>query len=134
MPDAPLFGMTPDTYVPHRHHWNDWFRPIEPPPQQDWPAHGPEPIAPVFSPVRDDSKVGPTEDLDREPDGVPHAVVGATAGFAVVLSLLIASAWFVSSWTMRVGVILLVAFAVPVVVTTLKHKADRDRDHVHPSR
>lgn len=117
---------------PEQNHLPDhhsWFLPIDPP-----PAHGPEPIAPVYSPVRDDSKLGPTEDLDREPDGVPHSVVGATAGFAVVLAILVASVWFVSSWTMRVGVAILIALAMPVVISSLKHKADRDRDHVHPSR
>jgi hypothetical protein len=113
---------------PHPNH-HSWFLPIDPP-----PVHGPAPIAPVYAPVRDESKLGPTEDLDREPDGVPHSVVGATAGFAVVLSLLLASVWFVSSWAMRVGVLILVAAAVPVITTSLKHKADRDRDHVHPSR
>ena len=113
-----------------RHHgWNELFRPIDPP-----PAHGPEPIAPVYAPIRDESKLGETEDLDREPDGVPHAVVGATAGFAVVLVILVASAWFVSTWTMRVAVAILIFLAVPVVVTSLKHKADRERDHLHPSR
>jgi hypothetical protein len=124
--------MRPDPQSAPRHHhhgWSELFQPIDPP-----PAHGPEPIEPIYAPVRDASKLGPTEDLDREPDGVPHAVVGATAGFAVVLALLVASAWFVSSWPMRLAVALLVFMAVPVVVTSLKHKADRDRDHVHPSR
>jgi hypothetical protein len=89
---------------------------------------------PVHSPVRDASRLGPTEDLDREPDGVPHAVVGATAGFAVILSILLASVWFISSWPMRVGVLIIVVAATPVIITSLKHKADRDRDHTHPSR
>jgi hypothetical protein len=114
---------------PRHHHWNDIFQPIAPP-----PAHGPDPIVPVHSPVRDESRLGATEDIDREPDGVPHAVVGATAGFAVVLSILLASVWFISSWTMRVGVLIIVFTAMPVIITSLKHKADRDRDHAHPSR
>jgi hypothetical protein len=119
-----------DQPSPPRHrHWNDIFQPIDPP-----PAHGPEPIVPIQSPVRDESRLGPTEDLDREPDGVPHAVVGATAGFAVVLALLVAAVWIVGSWTMRVGMAIIVCAAVPVITTSLKHKADRDRDHLHPSR
>ena len=42
------------------------------------------------NPVRDDRRLAPTEDLDREPDGVPHKVVGMTAFFSVVLALLVA--------------------------------------------
>jgi hypothetical protein len=119
-----------DQPSPSRHrHWNDIFQPIAPP-----PAHGPDPMVPVQSPIRDESKLGPTEDLDRQPDGIPHAVVGATAGFAVVLALLVASVWIVGSWTMRVGMAIIVCAAVPVITTSLKHKADRDRDHDHPSR
>ena len=40
------------------------------------------------NPVRDDSKLAPTEDLDREPDGVPHKVVGLTALFSVMIAML----------------------------------------------
>jgi hypothetical protein len=108
--------------------------PAPPVPHGPIPAHGPEPIAPVYAPIRDTTHLGPNEDIDREPDGVPHAVIGATAGFSVVLAILLASVWFISSWTMRLGVLVLVGLALPVIVTTLKHKADRDRDHVHPSR
>ena len=122
--------MRPDPHAPPMHHgFNELFQPIAPP-----PAHGPDPSEPVQWPVRDESRLGPTEDLDREPDGVPHAVVGATAGFAVVLAILLASVWFVSSWTMRAGVAILVVLALPVVVSSLSRKADRDRDHAHPSR
>jgi hypothetical protein len=35
---------------------------------------------------------------------------------------------------MRICVAILIALAMPVVISSLKHKADRDRDHVHPSR
>ena len=117
---------TEQSHHPDHH---SWFLPIDPP-----PAHGPEPLAPVFSPVRDKSRLGATEDLDREPDGVPHSIVGATAGFAVMLAILVASVWFVSSWPMRVAVLILVFLATPVIITSLTHKSDRERDHVHPSR
>lgn len=119
----------PQPARPHPHHWNDLFQPIPPP-----PAHGPPPTSPTHSPIRDASRLGPTEDIDREPDGVPHSVVGATAAFSVMLAVLLVSVWFVSSWTSRAFVILLLVVAVPVVVTSLTHKADRDRDRVHPSR
>jgi len=115
--------------VPRPRAWNDLFQPIPPP-----PAHGPPPTSPTHSPIRDDSRLGATEDLDREPDGVPHSVVGATAGFSVVLALLVACVWFVSGLTGRLCAVVLLVAACPVVISSLKHKADRDRDHVHPSR
>jgi hypothetical protein len=122
--------MRQQLYVPPRrpYHWMDIFQPIEP------PAHGPPPTSEIQSPIRDESKLGATEDLDREPDGVPHSIVGATAGFSIVLAILVACAWFVSDWPGRILTFVLVAIAFPVVISTLKHKADRDRDQAHPSR
>jgi hypothetical protein len=107
-----------------------------PPPEwpPSWP-HGPEPIAPIQYPARPrPDQLGPTEDVDREPDGVPHAVVGATAGFSVVLAVLISALFFVSHGPTRAIASLLILFAVPVIMTSLKHKADRDRNRQHPSR
>jgi hypothetical protein len=105
-------------------HWEEMFQPIDPPP----------PDLPVYAPIRDDSHIGATEDLDREPDGVPHAVVGLTALFAVMLATLLCVIFFVGSVPGRVGAILLLVFAVPVLFGRLKRKADRERDPVHPSR
>ena len=85
------------------------------------------------NPVRLDSKASPHEDLDRLPDGVPHSVVGMTALFSVILALLVAS-MFIAGGAVRVAGFLLVMVAVPVLVSSLRRKADRDRDHVHPSR
>jgi hypothetical protein len=101
------------------------FQPIHPPPPEDIPVH---------APIRDDSHVGATEDLDREPDGVPHSVVGFTALFAVMLAVLLCVIFFVSSATGRIGASLLLVFAVPVLFGRLKRKAERERDPVHPSR
>ena len=50
------------------------------------------------NPVRDDRKLAPTEDLDREPDGVPHSVVGLTAAFSVMLALLVAFMFIAGGW------------------------------------
>jgi len=86
------------------------------------------------SPVRDDSKLAPTEDLDREPDGVPHSVVGYTAGFSVMLAMLVAFMFLTGHMVGRIAAIGLAAIAIPVLVTTLRRKAKHDRDHVHPSR
>ena len=85
------------------------------------------------NPVRDDSKTSATEDLDREPDGVPHNVVGMTALFSVVLALLVAF-MFLAGGAVRIAAVVLLLLAVPLIVSTLRNKADRERDHVHPSR
>ncbi|MDB4961374.1 MAG: hypothetical protein JWP01_1373 [Myxococcales bacterium] len=86
------------------------------------------------NPVRDDSKLAPTEDLDREPDGVPHPVVGLTALFSVMLAMLLAFMFLAGGTATRVGAVLLALIAVPVLVGMLRTKSERDRDHVHPSR
>ena len=86
------------------------------------------------NPVRDDSRLSPTEDLDRDPDGVPHSVVGMTAGFAVMFAMLVAFMMLLGSGWIRFAVIGLALLAVPVVVSSLRKKADRERDHLHPSR
>lgn len=121
--------MRPQAYSPRPHQsgWQEFFSPIEPPP--------PETVEPqVHAPVRDDSALGETEDLDREPDGVPHAVVGLTAFFSVMFSLLVLCVFFIGSTVGKIGAIMLLVLAVPVMVGKLKKKSDRDRDHVHPSR
>jgi hypothetical protein len=86
------------------------------------------------NPVRDDSKLSPTEDLDREPDGVPHRIVGLTALFSVMLAMLIAFMFLAGGTATRVAAVVLGLMAVPVLVGTLRKKAERERDHVHPSR
>ena len=85
-------------------------------------------------PVRDDSATGPTEDLDREPDGVPHAVVGFTAFFSFLLAALVGVVFVSGGTTGHVAALLLAVVAVPVLVTELRNKAEHDRDHVHPAR
>lgn len=85
------------------------------------------------NPVRDDSKTSAHEDLDRQPDGVPHKVVGMTALFSVMLAMLCAF-MFLAGGAARIAGIVLVVLAVPVLVTMLRRTAARDRDHLHPSR
>ncbi|MBA3396866.1 MAG: hypothetical protein H0T89_29820 [Deltaproteobacteria bacterium] len=86
------------------------------------------------NPVRDDRKLAPTEDLDREPDGVPHKVVGLTALFSVMLAMLMAFMFITGSGITRVAAVVLGLLAIPVLVMTLRNKSERERDHVHPSR
>ena len=91
------------------------------------------PIEP-HNPVRDDSKLAPTEDLDRMPDGVPHEVVGMTVYFSVILALLVGFMFLFGSTTSRVATVVLVVIAIPILVGLLRRKADEKRDHLHPSR
>ncbi|MEO8841009.1 MAG: hypothetical protein ABI591_32710 [Kofleriaceae bacterium] len=115
--------MRPQEYS-RRTGWKEFFGPAAPPPPED---------AEIFSPVRDDSQTGASEDLDREPDGVPHAVVGLTAFFSVIFALLVLTMFFIHSTVGKVGAAVLLVLAVPLLVKKLNKKAQRDRDHVHPS-
>jgi hypothetical protein len=94
----------------------------------------PEEYEVPMSPVRVDEALGPTEDLDRQPDGVPHAVIGMTAGFSLMLALLVGLMFIAGNTFSRVAAIVLVLLAVPTLVSVLRKRADRDRDHLHPSR
>jgi Flp pilus assembly protein TadB len=88
----------------------------------------------THSPVRDDSALGPGEDLDRDLDGVPHQVVGLTALFSVLLAMLLAFMALAGGTLSRVGAVIIAIAAVPVLVTTLRRRADRQRERLHPSR
>lgn len=88
----------------------------------------------VQSPVRDEAALGPTEDLDREPDGVPHHVIGLTALFSVMLAMLIGFMFLAGGTVSRIAAVVLAVLAVPVLVSTLRRRADRGRDQLHPSR
>jgi hypothetical protein len=71
------------------------------------------------------------EDLERLPDGVPHAVVGLTALYAVMLAVFL----MVVLAGGRFAIAIVVAFtAVPLTVFKLGRKAERERDFIHPSR
>jgi len=83
------------------------------------------------APVRDDGALAFDEDLDRAPDGVPHSVVGYTALFSVMLAMLVGVIFITGN---HIAAVILVALAIPVMVSRLRDKATRDRDHVHPSR
>jgi hypothetical protein len=87
-----------------------------------------------MSPVRDDEALGPTEDLDRQPDGVPHSVIGLTALFLIMLAILIFVIFMTNGIEGKVLATLLVVCAIPVVISKLGVKSEHDRDHLHPSR
>jgi hypothetical protein len=91
-------------------------------------GHGP------VHPVRSDAHLAPTEDLDREPDGVPHSVVGLTALFSVMLAMLVAFMFLTGHIVGKVLAVTLAVVAIPTLVGTMRKKAADDRDHMHPSR
>lgn len=94
------------------------------------PPDGHEP----HNPVRDPGRLAPTEDLDREPDGVPHGVVGLTALFSVMLAMLVAAMFLAGHIVGKIAAVALIMVAIPALVTGLRHKAERERDRIHPSR
>ena len=93
-----------------------------------------EPYEVPKAPVRDDTALSEHEDLDRAPDGVPHSVIGMTFGFSIMLALLVAFMFAVGGTFVRVLAIAIVLVAVPVLIRTLSQRAERERDHIHPSR
>lgn len=86
------------------------------------------------APVRDDQALAPDEDLDREPDGVPHDVVGFTAFFSVLLAMLVAFMFLTHNHVVQGASVVIALIAIPVLVSTLGKRANRDRNHLHPSR
>jgi hypothetical protein len=88
-------------------------------------------MATLARPTHTDDQIGPHEDVEREPDGIPHDVVGLTVFFTVMLAIL-CGAIFVTGG--RVAAVLLAVIAVPVLVTSLSRRSERERDPVHPSR
>jgi hypothetical protein len=81
-----------------------------------------------------EQQLGPHDDLERQPDGVPHLVIGLTALFSVALAAILIGI-FHSGAALGTGVAVTIAvIAIPLLVVKLDAKADRDRDHDHPSR
>ena len=88
----------------------------------------------LVHPVRLDSHLAPTEDLDREPDGVPHNVVGLTALFSVMLAMLVAFMFLTGGGFVKFLAVVLAVVAIPTLVGAMRKKAHHDRDDGHPSR
>jgi hypothetical protein len=78
--------------------------------------------------------ITPHEDVDRQPDGIPHLVIGLTALFSVAIATVVIGVFHAGA-TLGSGAAVLIAFVgVPLLVFRLGAKAERDRDHDHPSR
>lgn len=76
----------------------------------------------------------PHEDLERQPDGVPHLVIGLTALCSVLLAAVLISMVRSGPTVGSVSAVILAVIAIPVLVFRLGAKAERERDHDHPSR
>lgn len=70
------------------------------------------------------------EDPERLPDGIPHAVIGLTAGYAVLLAIALVLAFAGDRPLLAV----FAAVLTPTIVWKLVGKSERERDLVHPSR
>jgi hypothetical protein len=85
------------------------------------------------APIRDNRSLASTEDLDRAPDGIPHDVVGLAALFSVLFAAVVLGMWL-SGTTGRITAIAMCLIGVPMLVSNLRERAERERDHEHPSR
>lgn len=86
-----------------------------------------------IAPIRDNRRLGPTEDLDREPDGVPHDVVGLAALFSVLFAAVVLGMWLSGS-TGRIAAVGMCLIGVPMLVTNLRTRSEREREQYRPSR
>lgn len=85
-----------------------------------------------IAPIRDERTLGPTENVDRDPDGVPHDVVGLSALFSFLLAALVLGMWLTGSTMGRISAIALLVFGVPMLVSGLRERSDRERNrHEH---
>jgi hypothetical protein len=83
---------------------------------------------PPTASVHEEHGLGPTDDVTHDPDGVPHDVVGLSALFSFLLAALVLGMWLTGSTTGRVSAIALLVFGVPMLVSGLRERADRERD------
>ena len=74
-----------------------------------------------------------TEDLQRQPDGIPHAVIGLTALFCVFFAMLLVAIMLTATPISRVAAVVLALVALPLAAFGLQRRAAHDRDHDHPS-
>lgn len=81
-----------------------------------------------------EQRLTPHEDIERQPDGIPHLVIGLTALSSVLLAAVLISMFRSGPTVGSVASVALTIIALPVLVSKLGAKAERDRDHDHPSR
>jgi hypothetical protein len=71
-----------------------------------------------------------SEDLEREPDGVPHDIVGGTMLAAYLLGGVALATLAIDDWISAAAV---ACSHSRSFVPALRNKAGRERDHIHPS-
>ena len=74
------------------------------------------------------------EDVERQPDGIPHRVIGITALLSVILAIVVLGVVATRSTLGLVLAVLIALVAIPVLVSRMRTVAARDRDESHPSR
>ncbi len=87
-----------------------------------------------FRRTRDNSARGSSADVRREADGVPHDVVGLTALFSVMFAALAVVVFASGGTFVRAVAVLLTVLGLPLFVSWLATRSERERDHTHPSR
>jgi hypothetical protein len=93
-------------------------------------ARPPEPTTGIDA----EQMLGPHEDLERQPDGIPHLVIGLTALFSVALAAVVIGMFRSGPTLGSIASVVIAIVAIPVLVFRLGAKAERERDHEHPSR
>jgi Flp pilus assembly protein TadB len=87
-----------------------------------------------LSPARDERTLGPTENVShRELDGVPHDVVGLSALFSVLFAAVVLGMWL-SGPTGRIAAVAICMVGVPMLVSNLRSRSERERTEHHTSR
>lgn len=80
-------------------------------------------IHPPTSQVRDTHRA---LEVDRDPDGVPHDVVGLSALFSVLFAAVVLGMWLSGS-TGRIAAVGMCLIGVPMLVSSLRQRAERER-------
>ena len=91
------------------------------------------PIHQPISAVRDERSIGSTEERDQGPDGVPHDVVGLSALFSVLFAAVVLGMWL-SGPMGRVAAVAICLVGVPMLVSNLRQRSERERERLHLSR
>lgn len=69
----------------------------------------------------------------RHLDGVPHDIVGLSALFSVLFAAVVLGMWL-SGPTGRIAAVAICMVGVPMLVSNLRSRSERERNHDHPSR
>jgi Flp pilus assembly protein TadB len=90
------------------------------------------PVPQPITSIRDSHGLGPTEDIGLGPDGVPHDVVGLSALFSVLFAAVVLGMWL-SGPTGRIAAVAICMVGIPMLVSNLRQRSERQRAHHYPS-